>query len=239
MKRLFLLTAFCVYALSFSDSYVNAQPPGGRPGSGGGRQSGPGGEGPGGRGQKMSNPAAQQTPPLLRIFDADGDGELSSEEIDAAANALRKLDQNRDGKLTAEELRPAGAGGRVPGGTAPGMRQSRERQGPGGPPGGGSPGGGRSGVGAASGRRGGDLAQTDAAFAEEIMAFDENMDGALGKSELPEHMHKAFASADANQDGALDEGERLVLASQFHRNSLNRTGDAPVNVPTQGRRPQH
>jgi len=41
-------------------------------------------------------------------FDANHDGALSSDEIDAIPAALRKLDKNGDGKLTADELRPKG-----------------------------------------------------------------------------------------------------------------------------------
>ncbi|TWU23503.1 EF hand [Novipirellula galeiformis] len=234
MKRLSLLIVFCALALLLNDSLANAQPPGARFGQGGG---------PGGRGQGMGGPNSQgrgqQTPPLLRIFDADGDGELSAMEIDAATVALRKLDQNRDGKLTAEELRPSGAGqqpnrqGQSRGGPR-GAMQGGGRPGGGGPSGGGPSGGERPGGG---GGRGGDPAQADAEFAEQLMAFDEDQDGSLDKSELPEHMQKAFAIADANKDGKLDRAERLVLASQFRRNQLNPTGDAPLNKPTQGRRP--
>lgn len=236
MKRLSLLTVFCALTLLLSDSLANAQPPGGRPGQAGGRQGGgPGGRG-GGRGQAMGGPGAQQQSPLLRIFDADGDGELSPKEISAAANVLRKLDQNRDGKLTAEELRPVGAGSQGPGGQTmqggDGPRGGRQAAG-GGPAGGGRPTGG----GGGGGGRGGDPAKDDAAFAKDMMSFDENKDGSLSQAELPEHMHKAFAIADANKDGALNEAERLVLASQFRRNNLNPTSDAPVNAPTQGRRP--
>jgi Ca2+-binding EF-hand superfamily protein len=56
---------------------------------------------------------------VLRALDADGDGALSSGEIENAAAALKKLDKNGDGRLTRDELGPpggvAGFGG---GGTA-------------------------------------------------------------------------------------------------------------------------
>ena len=41
---------------------------------------------------------------MIAAIDADGDGELSSGEIEAAAKALLKLDKNGDGKLTREEF---------------------------------------------------------------------------------------------------------------------------------------
>lgn len=43
--------------------------------------------------------------PLLLWFDADRDGELSGDEINAAADVLKKMDANGDGKLTRDELR--------------------------------------------------------------------------------------------------------------------------------------
>jgi predicted O-methyltransferase YrrM len=61
--------------------------------------------------------------PLIRLFDTDQDGILSSEEIAAAAKKLAEFDKSGDGKLTAEELRDA-----MPFGRGPGMG------GPGGPP---------------------------------------------------------------------------------------------------------
>ena len=39
-------------------------------------------------------------------LDADGNGEISSTELEQAVEALRKLDANNDGRLTREEFRP-------------------------------------------------------------------------------------------------------------------------------------
>ena len=44
--------------------------------------------------------------PVLAVLDADGDGEISAQEIARAAAALRELDLNGDGYLTADELIP-------------------------------------------------------------------------------------------------------------------------------------
>jgi hypothetical protein len=68
--------------------------------------------------------------PVLAALDADKNGEISAEEIDNAAAALKKLDKNGDGKLTEEELRPNFPGGRG----GPGGRPGGEGGRPGGPP---------------------------------------------------------------------------------------------------------
>lgn len=81
-----------------------AQPPfGGRPVEGGGPPGGP-----------FGPPRI----PIMTAIDANGDGELSADEIAKAAEALKKLDKNGDGKLSREELRPQfgpGFGPRGPG----------------------------------------------------------------------------------------------------------------------------
>ena len=74
--------------------------PAGRPGGAGGGFGGPPG-GPGGPGGFM------RMFPIMAALDADGNGEISAEEIKAAPAALKKLDKNKDGKLTDAELLPS------------------------------------------------------------------------------------------------------------------------------------
>ena len=52
--------------------------------------------------------------PLVRMLDANGDGEISAAELAKAEEALRRLDRNRDGRLAGEEIFPRPPGG--PGG---------------------------------------------------------------------------------------------------------------------------
>lgn len=136
MRRFGIPIAGLCVAFFLADSHLQAQPPnrGGQgqqgrgQGGGGGRGEGggPGISGPGARAAQGGGRAQQQTPPLLRIFDANGDGELSENEINNAATALRKLDTDRNGRLSAAELRPSGSGGQPgPGG----QRDSGQRDG--------------------------------------------------------------------------------------------------------------
>lgn len=92
MRQLVYGIGLCGLAF-LAANLCGAQPPEGRRGFGPpGAPFGPGGPGgPGGH-------------PLLMLLDTDRNGELSSEEIAAAADALRKLDRNNDGKLTLDEL---------------------------------------------------------------------------------------------------------------------------------------
>jgi hypothetical protein len=53
--------------------------------------------------------------PIILALDANGDGEISAEEISNGAAALLKLDANGDGRISREESRPAEGGrGRRP-----------------------------------------------------------------------------------------------------------------------------
>ena len=82
------------------------------------RRGGPGGRG--GRGDMLSRL------PVYKALDADGNGEISAEEIKNAAVALKALDKDGDGKLSREEISPAwgGRGGdRQRGGDRAGGRQ--------------------------------------------------------------------------------------------------------------------
>ena len=65
--------------------------------------------------------------PVSRVLDADGDGELSAEEIENAAKLLQKLDANGDGKLVINEILPGFPGpGMGPGG--PGGPNNQEQK---------------------------------------------------------------------------------------------------------------
>jgi Ca2+-binding EF-hand superfamily protein len=89
-------------------------------------------------------------------------------------------------------------------------------------------------MGPGGGGRGGDPAQADAAFADQVKSLDQNRDGKISIAELPEHMHNAFQIADADKNQSLDPEELLVLASQFRRNRLNPNADAKIkNAPVQ------
>ena len=76
---------------------------------------GRGGRGRGGRGgrgggmERMRSRLAQM--PIMLALDADGDGQVSAEEIAAAPKAIGALDKNGDGKITSDEMMPTRGGG--------------------------------------------------------------------------------------------------------------------------------
>ena len=87
------------------------------------------GQGQRGQGQQGGRQGRQgQTSSMMRLFDADGDGAISMEEINGAVAILKKIDKDGDGSLSAEELRVEGGGQRG---------QDRGRRGPDGDNGGG------------------------------------------------------------------------------------------------------
>jgi Ca2+-binding EF-hand superfamily protein len=44
---------------------------------------------------------------MVQALDANGDGEISADELANAVSALKTLDRDGDGKLAGEEIRPA------------------------------------------------------------------------------------------------------------------------------------
>jgi Ca2+-binding EF-hand superfamily protein len=77
------------------------------PGEGGMNREG--GRGPmGGEGGRRGGPGGMaRFNPIFAALDADGDGTLSSAEIDNAPVALKKLDKDGDGAISREEARPS------------------------------------------------------------------------------------------------------------------------------------
>jgi outer membrane protein assembly factor BamB len=61
-------------------------------------------------------PSMMATLPVLVALDANGDKEISADEIKNASTALAKLDKDSDGKIVEDEVRPAGSGDRQRGG---------------------------------------------------------------------------------------------------------------------------
>jgi len=62
------------------------------------------GAGPGGRDPQRG--PGRSNNPVMRAIDTNGDGDLSTEEINNVVSALKSLDADGDGKLSRDELRP-------------------------------------------------------------------------------------------------------------------------------------
>lgn len=68
--------------------------------------------------------------PLHRALDADGDGEISADELNRAPGAIRRLDRNKDGSVSGDELMPSrfGPGPGQNRGQNPGQRPLRRER---------------------------------------------------------------------------------------------------------------
>ena len=62
---------------------------------------------PGDPGDERRTRLKRHVPPVMKVLDVDGDGEISAEEIDNAPESLTQLDHNEDGKLSRMETRPS------------------------------------------------------------------------------------------------------------------------------------
>ena len=234
MKLFLILISTCLMILQ-GQSIVVAQRNQERGGQGGMQ---------GQRGGQGRGSSQRQAPPLIRIFDADGDNILSADEIAVASQVLKKLDKNEDGKVTMDELRPSGGRPGQQGSAAQGPQSGRQGQGnrsgggsQQGARSGGAQQGGRSGDGQQGGRSGGGGRRGgDAQFAQQIMELDANKDKLISSDEIPPHMQAAFKVADADKNDSLDQEEILILASEFRRNKLNPAGQEAEmkNRPTGG-----
>ncbi len=142
--------------------------------------------------------------PILDAFDADGDTEVSFDEIAQAVAMLQEQDTNGDKKLSGEELRgifappPRDRGPREVSRRDAGPRE----RGPG-------EGGPRGRRGPADGNRG-----DSGAMAERLMEFDKNKDGKLASDEVPKRMQRMIKKADANDDGFVDKDELASLSAK-------------------------
>ena len=205
----FALLAAATFVIS---SDCNAQdregrkgPPGEYDGQGGGERGGrggPGGERGGQRGPRSPEDMLARFP-IIKALDADGNGEISTAEMESASTALATLDANSDGVLDTSELMPA-RGGRGEGGP----RGPRGEGGGGGPRGDRSEGGPRG----EGGGRGGD----SEAFVNRMLENDTDGDGKVSLEEAPERMQNFFERLDGDSDGFLTREEITEASNRFN-----------------------
>ena len=195
MKKL-LVFSLLLLASSMFASTATAQrgggPGGGPPGGGGFGGGGRGGPG-GGASRFMS------MMPVLKALDADGDGALSSAEIDNAVAALRSLDADKSGDLSTDEMMPdfeamRGQGRRGGGGEGRGGRGEGRR-------------------GGGEGRGGGN--RDGGSFADRMLQNDTDGDGKISKAEAPERMQGFFDNLDSDSDGFVTQTEMEAMSKRW------------------------
>jgi Ca2+-binding EF-hand superfamily protein len=156
---------------------------------------------------------------LFSAIDNDGQAGLSQAEVEQSVAVLQALDKNHDGRVTSDELPVVGRGGF--GSRGPGRFGGRREGG--------------DGRGEFEGPRGqgrddepGEAAPASADdLTATLMAFDQNKDGKLTRSEVPDRMQGLFDRADANKDGELtaDEIRRAAQAqAQTQSTARGRVG---------------
>lgn len=214
MKKTLLASAVMALLGVTVTMSVLAQPPAGE-----GRPDGPPPRGEGGPENRPRPPH-----PVMDALDADHNGEISAEEINNAATALKSLDKNSDGKLTDDEIRPPRPeggpgrdgerrpdgpprgegeprGDRPPGDGPPGDRPPRDGEGR--PPEGRDQGRGRGDGPPGQGPQGRPMGPPNPErFVEDAMRFDADADGKLSKEELLK-----FATEMGNRQGRPPGGE--------------------------------
>jgi hypothetical protein len=110
--------------------------------------------------------------PLRAALDADGDRELTADEIKNASAAIAKLDRNGDGRIDNEEFRPP----RPPGPPRGGFEGRRPPRGAGFE--------GRRSSGDGERPEGGPRGPSPERFVERALSFDADGDGKLDKAEM-------------------------------------------------------
>jgi outer membrane protein assembly factor BamB len=149
----------------------------------------PAGTSGGSRPERSRGPSFMRIDPVLSTLDADGNQEISSDEVAGATAVLDKLDKNKDGQLTEDEITPDF-------GNRGGNRGQRPRQGrPSGRPGG-------------RGGRGGMMR-----FMPAARALDADESGDIDAAEI-KNAAAALRQLDGNSDGILTEDE---VRPQFGR----------------------
>ncbi|MEM8715641.1 MAG: hypothetical protein AAGE92_07650 [Cyanobacteria bacterium P01_G01_bin.4] len=139
--------------------------------------------------------------PVYKALDSNGDGEISTKEIENAAAALKKLDKNGDGVLTRDEIGPTMAGGQGRGMGRGGF-------------GGGRPGG----VGQGRGPGIGGPPSGQGGFPDPETIFegrDKDDDGKISKDEAGERLQSRWADVDKDKDGVLNRKEQEAVIAEL------------------------